>query len=51
MDAGRITALAGATVGVVGIPLWAVGGRKVKVQEPRAQITAGPGNAALTLRF
>ncbi|HEY3446164.1 MAG TPA: hypothetical protein VGK67_07355 [Myxococcales bacterium] len=53
IDAGRVTMLVGAAVGVVGIPIWSIGAKRVPVKEtaPSAQLSAGPGSAALTLRF
>ncbi len=53
IDAGRITWLAGSAVHVLGYPIWSIGGKKVPVKgpAPKAELTAGPGQAALTLRF
>jgi len=51
MNAGEITTIVGAVVAVVGIPLWAVGGTRVRVEEPTAQVSVGPASAALTVRF
>ena len=52
-DAGRITMLAGTAVGVLGIPIWSIGAKRVPVKGPAtsAELSAGLGRAALTLRF